>query len=126
MLEEPTQPPYYTPKTKRPLLITLMCVIGFIVIIASTYFLLLDASIRYTAIASHGYLRLIITIFFSLITLFALIKIWRMQRSGFWIFVITLCVNIIYNLTLGIGYYVGYTPAIIMVIVCLFYYKKMQ
>jgi len=125
MYDEPGTPPYI-PEEKRPFWVTFVCVFGITVILISLYLIFIDPSTNVHAFATHGILRPTILAIINLISLIAFIGIWRMKRWGLITLIATFAISIIYNFIMGIGYYWGYIPGVIIIIICLLYVKKMD
>jgi len=126
MYDEPGTPPYYIPEEKRPFWVTLACVFGITVILISLYLIFIDPSTNVHAFITHGFWRPTILAVINLISLIAFIGIWRMKRWGLITLIATFAISIIYNFIMGIGYYWGYIPGAIIIIICLLYVKRMS
>ncbi|MGD9109128.1 MAG: hypothetical protein PVI75_08235 [Gammaproteobacteria bacterium] len=123
---EESKTPIYTPEEKRPLLITLSCVFGVAIILVTLYLIFIDPSTNVHAFITHGFWRPIILAITNLAALAAFIGIWQMKRWGLILMIAMYIISIIYNFMMNIGNYWGYIPGAIIIIICLFYFKKMR
>ena len=124
MFEERGMPPY-TPYEKRPLWITIACIFGIAVILISLYLIFIDPSTDVHAFVTHGVWRPIILAAINMISLISFIGIWRMKIWGLIMLIFIYLFGMIYSFSMEIGYYWGHIPGAIIIIICLFYAKKM-
>jgi len=112
-------------KSKRPIIITIFCIIGFIGIPITLLGLLIPAS-RDLIIQQYGFSFVPITIFTTLLGLAGLIGYWMMRKWGLYAYTSMAILSIGYGFIIGIPFNLGYIMPIIMVIIGFFYFKQMS
>jgi hypothetical protein len=110
-------------KIKRPVIITIFCIIGYIWIIAA-FLGAFAPEIKRTGAFMPALLGTIVSVQFT-----SLIGIWHMKKWGVEFFTIASFAKICFFIwvdKLGAGLYIGSVLSIIMLIIFLFRYKKMD
>lgn len=115
-----------TPKQTRPFPITFICWIGFFL---TTLFLLLpliSAEARHTLIVSYGLEYFIIFLVAHIAFLLSFVGIWNMRYWGLLLYTATFIFVAVYHYTLKIHSPITYIPGAIVVLVCVFYQKRLS
>lgn len=110
-------------KNKRPTLITILCVIGFIgfpIQILSTIFNFLPKVSGMTIVSSSIWFS-VFNIIMGLVFLIGFIGIWKMKKWGLIIYIVSLILDYIVLISLGFAVYISL--AINVIVLYLFYTK---
>ena len=117
-------------KGKRPLLITIFCILGFIVVfITLIYFLIISGSTSAVPIFPinlyGGVFYPFPIIFFPLCGLAGLIGYWKMRKWGVYVYAGTTVVKFFFSIAIGLPFNTDYIGPSIVIIIGFAYLKRM-
>lgn len=113
-------------KNKRPIIITIFCILGFIFIPITLLGLILPAS-RDLIIQQYGFSFVLITAFTALLGLAGFIGLWMMRRWGLYAYISQAILGIGYGLLIGIPFSSSSVVGpIVIAIIYFLYFKKMS
>lgn len=110
----------------RPTLITLICVLGFIYVALGLILLIFVPGVTYELIRIHGKSFPIITAVINIFILIAFAGIWQMKYWGILLYGIMYVAGSIYGYYMGIEFWWGYIPGLIVILSCLFYLNRFR
>lgn len=110
---------------KRPLLVTIFCILGFIAV-PIVLFGMLVPSVRDVLIQRHGVLYVPITLLTTILALAGLIGYWTMKKWGVYVYAAMVVITIIYYLIAGIPDTFGHIYRLVIVAVGFVYLRKMS
>ncbi len=112
-------------KNQRPLLITIVCIFGFIGGILVFLGLFIGAA-RDPVIQQYGPSVIPITIVSGLFGLGGLIGFWMMRKWGLYVYSANLVFGIISGMIVGMPFSIGYILPIFVAILGFIYFKQMS
>ena len=118
---------------ERPLLVSLICVLGFVG--AGVIFLgLLLPEVHEQIRGEYGDAFLLITSIGGLLSLVGLIGLWQMRRWGFYLYAAAIVLSMFIELNYRLNYrlnnpvdqIIGHIIPIVNILICIKYFKKMR
>ena len=112
-------------KVDRPILVTIICILGFIGALF-VFVGLLAPAVSGPLATQYGPTYLPLTAISTLLTLAAAVGMWMMRKWGVYLYIALTVFGIIYGLAIGITAPTGYIGSIIVTGIGLYSLKKMK
>ena len=116
---------------KRPILVTVICIFGFITVsiwLLSTLFILLIPSLfqEFSGLYELSFWHHIFSIILTTLILISFILIWKMKKIGFNAYTILLAIGYIYSFSVGLVNYIGMLLSLVLLGLLFIKYKEME
>lgn len=112
-------------KNKRPVIITIVCVFGFIGVLLNFLGIIITKS-RDLLIQEYGVFFIFITALVSLLGLIGFVGYWLMRTWGVYVYMGMTVLSIGYGFFAGMPFSLGYVAPIVIIIIGFFYFKEMS
>ncbi|MDQ1299709.1 MAG: hypothetical protein QG636_377 [Patescibacteria group bacterium] len=111
---------------KRPVIISIICVVGFLGGILSLAGIIIPAS-RAMLVESYGMSFVILTAVLTILTFASLIGFWKMKKWGLYTYIVATVLGMVGGLYLGLPFNVlSYIVPTAIVVTGLFYFKRFR
>ena len=110
------------PTNPRPLIISIICVVGFILGVFSLLMIINDLPVT----IKEQFWRSIFAVFVPVAGLLGIFLVWKMKKLGVYIYVGMAIINLVYNLFQGEIAIWGIIVQLSIALVYLYYFRKMD
>jgi len=110
----------------RPVLITIICIVGFLLTLGEVIAILFIPQVSFELAMSYGTHHPLATLIIDGLTLISYIGIWQMRLWGLFLFGFIAVGIAVYGFFIDTQFWWSYGPAIVILLICIYYIKHMK